>query len=202
MDERDPMEDSDMKPIDVRTMSLMLAGTFLFSAAALGADKKAEAQQAPKPATAIVKLMPYVGTWDGQGVLTTGGQTFPVKIHHDWVSIADGWGLQIHETAEMGDAGVYRSENFFGYDPGAGKLHLFTVSNMQDCHDHGGGWKDDKTFQLRYESTSDGQPLVEEIVGTLDGPDQYSAQSTTTVGGKVRDVLKFTMKRSNAMTKR
>ncbi len=202
MESRDAMEDPTMKPIDVRTMSLMLAGTFLFSAAALGGDKKAAETQSPQPAPAIQKLMPYVGSWAGEGTFTTEGQTMPIKVRHDWASISDGWGLQIHETVDMGEAGVYRSENFFGFDPGGMKLHLYTVSNMQDCHDHAGAWQDDRTFHLRYESTWEGKPLVEEITGTLDGPNQYSAQSTTTVGGKVRDVFALRMQRVSGMTSR
>jgi hypothetical protein len=202
MESEDELEDPTMKPIDVRTMSLMLAGTFLFSAVALGGDKKMEEGAAPRPAPEIQKLIPYVGSWEGDGTLTMDGKTTPVRVRHEWVAISDDWGVQIHETADLGEAGVYRSENFFGFDPGARKLHLFTVSNMQDCHDHAGVWRDNETLQLRWESTWEGKPLVEDLVATFDGPDRYTAQSTTTVGGKVRDVLEITMKRVSGMTSR
>ncbi len=195
-----------MKPIDVRTMSMMLAGTFLVSALALGENKRAANAPAPPstpaPPAAIQKLLPFAGVWEGDATLTSDGQTQAVRIRHEWKPIADNWGILIHETAEMGEMGTYRSENFLGFDPGAKKVHLFTVSNMADCHDHAGQWNDDRNLFLRYDGVSEGKPLVEEIPVVFEGPDQYSFKSTTTVDGKQTAVLVATMRRQPAMTSR
>jgi hypothetical protein len=193
--------DPSMKPIDVRTMSAMLAGTFLVSALAINRATAADPDSgASRPPAAIVRLAPLVGAWTGEGKVTEGGQTNPIKLRHQWEPIADTWGYQIHETVDMGAMGTYRSENFFGYDIGAEKLHLFTVSNMADCHDHAGGWKDDTHFALRYDGIAEGKPFVEEITGIIGAPNQYTFKAVRTVEGKVASVFEATMHRQSNQT--
>lgn len=184
-----------MRPGNARTVFLMLTGTLLASVLALSHTDAADQSQAPAAPEAVAKLAGYIGDWSGTGTMTEGGQTQNASVRHQWISISDGWGIQVHETSDMGEAGTYRCENILGFDPGGGKLHIYSVSNMGDCHDHVGGWKDDSTLAFRYEGITEGKPFVEDITMTLEGPNQYSMRGIRTVAGRQESDMRVTMHR-------
>ena len=90
---------------------------------------------------------------------------------------------------------TYRCINVFGFDPGGGLTHLYSVSNFGDCHDHMGKWSDDNTLKLKYTGVWDGKPMTEDVNITLDGPDQYSFTVTSVVGGEQTMFIQGTMKK-------
>ena len=192
-----------MKSIDVRTMTLWFARSCLLSAVVLTGLPKAKADDKPAPPPdGIRRMTAYAGVFEGDGTLTMGDKTYHLKLRHENVVFADGWGLMTHETVTLSELPTYRSENLFGFDLGAGRMHLFTVSNGADTHDHAGSWVDDTHLNLRYTGLKEGLAFVEEIPLVLDGPDQYSFQSITTVDGKPDALLKATMRRRTDLTRR
>jgi hypothetical protein len=191
-----------MKSLDAQTICLRFAQSCLVSALVLTGMQPARAEDNPAPPEPIRRLAAFAGKFDGEGSLTMGGSTSPLKLHHELIPFADGWGMMVHETVTSPVLGTYLSESLFGYDIGAGRMHLFTVSNGADTHDHAGTWTDDKHLTLRYTGIKDGKPMVEDLTASFDGPDQYSFRSVVTVDGKEESVFQASMKRRTEMTRR
>ncbi|MDM7914308.1 MAG: hypothetical protein ACE15D_18385 [Candidatus Eisenbacteria bacterium] len=193
-----------MRPVDGRVLLLAFVGFLLSFGGLVGvraADKSngggasAAMSEAPEPSAEIQRLASYAGVFEGSGTLSMEGKSFPIKIRHEWRSVADGAGMEVHETADCEATGHRDAANLFGMDE-SGKLHLFTVGNDAETHDHAGTWSDPTHFRLRYEGTFQGKPMIEEIPATLEGPDQYSFEAITTLDGKEFAKLAVTMRRA------
>jgi hypothetical protein len=172
-----------------------------FAAAALaiimtGAASPLVAQDAPHvPDVVQQHLWPLVGNWRGEAKMTVGGTTTTFPYTHKSMKTAGGFGLQVIDGGTIPGMGAYTGTNLFGYDAGTGTLHLFTVDNVGDVHDHAGKWAGEKNVVLRYEGISEGKPMVEIITIDFDGPRQYSFKSVVTVGGEPYQTFEATMKR-------
>ena len=91
--------------------------------------------------------------------------------------------------------GPYEGDNLFGYDRGRGQIHLFSVTNEPNTHDHKGRWTGPHTLELRYDGMLDGKKYVEVIPMTVVGANEYRFRSTVTLGGKLMQTFEGDMKR-------
>jgi hypothetical protein len=132
----------------------------------------------------IRKLGAIVGTFEGAATMTMEGKSMKGKICHVNSSISDGWGFLMDEVVTMEDGSTYKSHNIVGYDAGGGKVHVFSVTNAGETHDHMGSWTKPNAVSLQYDGTWEGKPYVEKAVLTLDGPDAYTLSWHATLGGK------------------
>ncbi len=180
-----------MKEITDRIGNLLLVAAILVAAAAASITT-AHAQEIPGQ---IKKLYPFVGTWVGNAKMTMGGETITFKLKHVTTKVSDGYGLQTVESAVIPGLGSYHSVNLWGYDPGKDMIHLFSVTNSGETHDHSAVLANDGTMTLRYEGVADGKPYVEVIPMKLTSPKEYHFTSTVTIGGQTEAVLDVTMKR-------
>jgi hypothetical protein len=190
------------KPLFTLMAIMSLAGTTLFLSTAVAGpyDKSsspAQAAQAAMPAQEIVKFMSYTGTFDGDATVTMNGKSTPFKLRHVNTQVAQGFGLQCNESADIPEMGHYEASNIFGFETGKNLLHLYTVSNMGDTHDHWGKWSDDKTWDVTYEGLQNGKKLVEKIHCVFDTPTSYHFTSETTVGGQFFSKFAATMTKVN-----
>jgi hypothetical protein len=137
------------------------------------------------PSELVKRFAPYAGTFEGQLIMTEGEKTVTAKVKSRNSMISDNWGFLVEEVATMPDGGQYKSHNVMGYDAGGKKVHIFSVTNMGETHDHKGDWKDAKTLVVQYDGTREGKPFVEKISLTFHNPDSYSVSWVATSGGKV-----------------
>jgi hypothetical protein len=180
---------------------ISLAGTTLFIGTALAKpydeSSAPTAAQAPMPAKEMSKFMNYTGTFEGDASLSLNGKTTTFKLRHMNKQVAQGFGLECDEAADIPEMGHYDAVNIFGFEPGKNVLRLYTVSNMGDTHDHWGKWTDEKTFDLTYEGLQDGKKCVEKIHCVFDNPTSYHFTSETTVGGEMFSKFSATMTKVN-----
>jgi len=162
----------------------------------------AHAQQAPQPASEITRITALAGKFDGEAKFTVNGQTTTFTLHHTSRVIAGGFGLAVHEEADVPGMGHYEAENLLGWDAGKKQLHLLTVTNDPYTHDHAGRWTDATHVTLRYEGLQDGKKLVEVIPMVVPSADEYRFQSTMTVAGQPPQKFEATMKRVGDLTSR
>jgi hypothetical protein len=179
-------------------MLMSLAGVIAVAnmASAKPKEKSSSANQmmeAPQPAQEVAKLMAWTGTFEGEASVSMNGKTTPFKLKHMNRQASQGWALICEEKADIPEMGRYEAVNIFGFDAGKKMLHLYTVSNMGDTHDHWGKWTNDKTFDMKYEGMQDGKPMVETIHCVFDSPTQYHFTSETKVGGQMYSTFSATM---------
>lgn len=117
--------------------------------------------------------------------MTQGGKTVTAKVKNKNSMISDDWGFLVEEVATMPDGGQYKSHNIMGYDAGGKKVHIFSITNAGETHDHKGDWKDAKTLFTQYDGTWEGKPYVEKVSVTFHSPDSYSVSWTATSEGKI-----------------
>ena len=111
----------------------------------------------------VKKLYLFLGSWKGKATMAANGQSQNFDYLMDFKTDADGWGLLYHEKGLIPNAAPYLGFGMLGFDEGDNTVHIFTVSNYGDVHDHKGMWTDDKNFALVYNGTQEGKALKEEL---------------------------------------
>lgn len=172
-----------------RVTALALAATM-----SLAARGHAE-EQAPSPSPEIQRFVALVGQFDGSGTLSMGGKSAPVTFHHDIHAFALGFGVQIDEQFDSEMTGHYEAVNIVGFDPNTGRMHLYTVDNFADAHDHAGRWVNDHTLKLQHVGTVEGKRYVENLGLEITSPDSYTLTLRATLGGKAYQAGDVTMHR-------
>ena len=142
-------------------------------------------QEKQVPPEQIRKLEAILGTFEGEATMTEGGKLLKGMVRHANSSISDGWGFLMEEVITMEDGTAYKSHNIIGYDAGGGKVHVFSITNAGETHDHKGSWTKPTTVSVQYEGKWEGKPYVEKASLTIDGPDSYSLSWNATLAGKV-----------------
>ena len=166
------------------------------------AARPTSAQQPPRPGAEVTRLTALAGTFDGEATFTASGHTSHFTLHHENRVIAGGFGLGCREDADVPGLGHYAAENLLGWDAGQRQLHLLTVSNDPNTHDHAGPWTDATHATLRYAGVRDGKPMTEVIAFEVTGPDAYRFRSTVTVPGRPAEVFEAFMKRTATVSAR
>lgn len=98
------------------------AAGFLAAAILAGTHHSCSAQEVQKPSPEIQRLSFLAGDWEGDASATMNGQTAHFRLRHENRVIAQGFGIQSHESADSPEiGGHYEAENLFGFDRGAGR---------------------------------------------------------------------------------
>jgi hypothetical protein len=160
-----------------RTLAVLTAA-FLGSHIQIG-----QAQEAKGPPAQISKLQAIVGSFEGEATMTEGGKSMKGTVRHANSRISDGWGLLMDEIITMEDGSAYKSHNIIGYDAGGGKVHVYSVTNAGETHDHKGTWTKPNVVSVQYDGKWEGKTYVEKAVLTIDGPDAYTLSWSATLGG-------------------
>lgn len=173
--------------------TLLAAAMLTMATSALSTPTRA--QEPPRPAPEIRRMTALAGEFAGDAQFTTGGKTVRFTLHHTNRIAAGGFGLAVHETADVPGVGRYEADNLVGWDTSRRQLHLFTVTNDPYTHDHAGRWSDATHAELRYEGVREGRKLVEVLPLEVVGADEYRFRSTVTVPGRPSESFVATMKR-------
>src|SRR5262249_12553774 len=99
-----------------------------------------------------------VGEWTAKdAAFTAGGKKHKTAVHVSCAPAASGYALECTATFDIDGIGHSEETDLFGYDPGQNRYHWFSVSSMQETHDH---------VAL---PPADGQPIVWSYSGVLGG---------------------------------
>lgn len=108
---------------------------------------------------------------------------------------AGGWGLKDKFTMDIEGMGTYDEDDLIGFDPGEGKVHLFSLTNTGATHDHKGDWTDKDTLYLEYNGLQDGKPYREEITIRFAGPNRFSIHEVDKVDGQITMTMDVTLRK-------
>jgi hypothetical protein len=171
-------------------VATILSAAFVFTA--IGAAQ----EEAPQMPDQVKKLYIFEGNWEGQGTMTMAGQQ-PQKItvSHKNTIMPGKWGILTAERFEAPGMSPYIATDMMGYDAGSDMVHLYTVSNYGDTHDHKGRWVDDKHLMLQYDGLNEGKPFVERLAITVPDSMSYSFTDSITVGGQLSSTAQVSMKK-------
>ena len=132
----------------------------------------------------VKKLYSFLGNWKGKATMTQNGQTQSFDYLMDMKTDADGWGILYHEKGLIPKAAPYLGVGMIGFDENDNSVHIFTVSNYGDVHDHKGAWTDDKKFTVVYTGILEGKPMKEELSVQFISADDWRFNDVVTVDGQ------------------
>ncbi len=128
----------------------------------------------PDPA---LTLRRFVGSWEGTVYLTDSAKQVKVNSELKVDTIANGWGTSWRLTANFPTSGWYDEFDIWGYDAGDSLLHMFTITNTGETHDHRGGWTNDYTLLMQYHGKILADSLSEVYTLTFKSPDRFFFRS-------------------------
>ena len=158
-------------------------------------------EAAPAPSPEIGRIAALAGEWEGTGTLNLGGQIADARFHYRVEPFAQGFGVQVHETFDCSLTGHYEAENLVGFDPETRRMHIYSVDNFSETHDHAGRWVNEHTLELLHAGTVRGKRYVEHLTLTLVSPDAYTFAIDATLGGKFYESGVATMHRAGSASR-
>jgi len=141
----------------------------------------------------VKKLYVFLGSWKGKATMTTNGQIQSFDYFMDMKTDADGWGILYHEKGLIPNAAPYLGVGMLAADAGDNSVHIFTVSNYADVHDHKGNWTDDKHFTLVYNGTAEGKTLKEELTVEIVDANTFKFSDAVTIDGQTAQTMNAEM---------
>lgn len=140
-------------------------------------------------------LEQFVGRWLGKDMtFEANGKAHKIEVFFEIVEILDGWGLRSFMRAEIPDFGTFMEIDMWGHDPGTDTIHLFTITNAGQTHDHSGKFRDDNTLLLQYRGKADGRNVREDItLAVID--DELVFHNKERANGKIEVVFEGILKR-------
>jgi len=89
----------------------------------------------------------------------------------------------------------YLENDLWSFDRATGKVHLFSITSQGEAHDHVGNWKDDKTLELDWKGTYEGEDLQERIIVKWLTKDQIEVKETAVTKNKTSLTVDYVFKR-------
>jgi hypothetical protein len=120
-----------------------------------------------------------------------------VQLTYTCRSAAAGSGVTCHLEMTGIPGFTYESTDLWGYDPGSGSVHWFTVSNAGETHDHR-GQIDGNAFAASYVGRREGQPMRENVRFAFAGHDNISFRSVVFVARQQVESFTGTMSKERA----
>lgn len=165
-----------MKTLSVKI--LMMASVICFVAERLYAqDSKSDT---PVP---VQNLMKFLGNWEANAKLTTGGKTYNVLYRVNCKKTADGNGLYADEEFSNAELGTMKGADLAGFDPYDSKIKWFSVDNMGTTHEHTGDWQSSDHLYIEHTGLHDGKKYVEKIDFIFKGKDVLEFRLTGSLDG-------------------
>ena len=147
----------------------------------------------PPPPKEVQMMSCLIGSWKGTGSMTMGKDKVDgVKMSWTCKSTAAAWGISCG-AALTGIPGMekYEETDLFGYEPGTGKYHWFSVTNAGETHDHVASPPAGETLEFVHNGVQEGKPFKEVVQLTFKGKNEstFDLRSETFVDGKSTSVL-------------
>ena len=143
---------------------------------------------------AVTDLQCLIGTWTGLGQVEMGSDTHDVRIEYTCRGAAGGAGVACHVTMTGIEGFTYEADDLWGYDPGSGRVHWFTVSNAGETHDHAGVIVNN-AFAGTYVGRRENAGMRENVRFRFDRDNRLVASSVVYVAHQRVEALDVTMTR-------
>ena len=144
----------------------------------------------PEPAR---QLEVFIGIWEVSGSMAMEGKSLNVTGRWQFSRIANGHGIRTTSQTTIEGLGAFDEEELIGFDPGDGKIHLFSLNKFA-VRDHVGTWKEDQVLYVEYTGIQEGKQCHEGITIRFEG-DQMHADIVETLEGKVIVTTKLNLMR-------
>lgn len=168
--------------------AFVLIITICLAAAAFAAENVPAPPAAP---AGSAKLSRLIGTWSGEAQNQEAGKpATTVRVKVDCRASSGGWGVKC-DVSFVSPEMNYLEADLFGYDANANKVHMFTVTNAGEVHDHTGTWIDDSRLKVRFE----GNGTAEDITLAFLSQNKMAFDATTNVNGALSSTLKGSVQR-------
>ena len=180
-------------PTRTRMAAALVCGGLAAVAMLGGGAARADGPAAGGLPKEVKDMSCLLGSWKGTGSMTMGGQKADgVKMTWTCKRTSSEWGVSC--TALMtGIPGVdrYEETDLFGFEPGTGKYHWFSVTNAGETHDHVSTLVKGETLQFVHTGTQEGKPFKEVIDMTFKGKNSsmFDLKSESFLDGKSVAVL-------------
>jgi hypothetical protein len=129
------------------------------------------------------QLDAFLGTWTVAGSMTMGGNAAKVAGRWGFRRVADDHGLKTTMQTTIEGFGTFAEAELIGFDPGEGRIHLFSLNKFA-VRDHVGGWREDGVLYVEYTGVQDGKRCREGITIVIEG-DHMHADIVETLDGEV-----------------
>ncbi|RXA20571.1 hypothetical protein EQO05_05495 [Methanosarcina sp. MSH10X1] len=147
----------------------------------------------PIPAE-IKKLHVFLGDWLAEGVIKTGGSVMKLEGTWNFSMAAGGWGLKSANRFEVEELGTYELDNLFGFDKETGELHIYSITNMAETHDHTASWSDGNTLKGGYDGLKDGKKFREDFIIKLVSPQEFTIDYIEKVDDQIDSTMNLRLK--------
>lgn len=138
----------------------------------------------PTPPKQAKDIQCLVGEWKGTGTLEAGGDRVPIALSYECKPAAGGFGLSCGGTITgIPELDRYEFVDIWGFDPGDGLVHWYTVTNTGETHDHRGKLGKDR-FKGRFTGKRDGVQMVEDVQFVFKNKETMEVSWVVTIGGK------------------
>jgi hypothetical protein len=148
----------------------------------------------PVPAE-IKKLHVFLGDWDVEGTIKTGDNMMRLEGKWSFRIAAGGWGLKSANKFEVEELGIYELDNLFGFDKETGKLHIYSITNMAETHDHTAAWSDRNTLKGGYDGLKDGKKFREDFTIKLVSPEEITIDYVEKVNGQIDSIMNVKLRK-------
>ncbi|MGB9939848.1 hypothetical protein [Methanosarcina sp.] len=143
----------------------------------------------------VKKLHVFLGDWSVEGIIKTGGSVMKLEGKWDFSKAAGGWGLKSANRFEVEGMGVYELDNLFGFDKETGKLHIYSITNMAETHDHIASWSDENTLKGEYDGLKDGKKFREDFTIKLVSPQEFTIDYVEKVNDQIDSTMNLRLKK-------
>jgi hypothetical protein len=154
----------------------------------------------PVPAE-IRKLHAFLGDWDVTGTVTIQGDARKIKGRWLFSIAAGGWGLKSSNRLIVEELGDYELDNLFGYDKETGILHIYSITNMAETHDHRAVWSDVNVLKGAYDGLKDGKIFRENFVIKFISSEECTINYIEKVGGKIDSTMELRLEKCDTGTR-
>jgi hypothetical protein len=138
----------------------------------------------PKLPKEVQNMHCLIGNWEGTASFQTGDTKAALGVSWACKRAALGYGVACLARFSGMPGGAHEESDLFGFDADARKYHWFAVSSSGEAHDHVAEISNG-TLRFVYEGVSDGQPLKETILLSLDEKATHlEVKSESSVAGK------------------
>ncbi|MDY9925711.1 DUF1579 family protein [Methanosarcina sp.] len=148
----------------------------------------------PVPAE-MKKLHVFLGEWNVEGTIKTGGSVMKLKGEWNFGTAAGGWGLKSSNKFEVKELGTYELDNLFGFDKETGRLHIYSITNMAETHDHTAAWSDENTLKGEYDGLKDGKKFREDFIIKLVSPEEITIDYVEKVNGQIDSIMNLKLRK-------
>jgi len=143
----------------------------------------------------VKKFYTFLGDWDVEGKLEFDNNIMKIQGTWTFTKAAGGWGIKSSNGLEIEDLGHYELDNLFGFDRETGELHIYSLTNMAETHDHKAVWTDDNTLNGDYEGLKDGKKFREDFTLKIVNSDEITIDYVEKIDDELESTMNIRLKR-------